>query len=144
MGEVGRVVSADINEGKVKVSMKRNEACAKCRVCIAGMQTSEMLMEATNLCAAKAGDYVEIELKPGFFLKAALIMYGIPLLALLAGIFFGYYTFGEIAAFVFGILLMLASYMLIKKNESKIASGDYVPMAVGIAQKPDGIKEANG
>ena len=57
MAEKGYVTEIKGNLAVIK--MKRTEACAKCRACIAGMTEKEMIMEAENNCGAEVGDWVE-------------------------------------------------------------------------------------
>ena len=75
MAEKGIVMERKDNLAVIK--LKRQEACAKCRACVAGMSEQEMIMEAENACNAQVGDWVELELVGNSFLEAVLIMYGI-------------------------------------------------------------------
>lgn len=100
-----------------------------------------MIMTAENEIGAELGDIVEIDLETMNLLSATLIAYGIPLLALIIGIFAGYYGFlalgfsdGISQGFgaVIGLAGMAASYMLIKMNESKIEKmKKFKPILVG-------------
>ena len=66
MAEKGVVVDRKNNLAVIK--LRRQEACAKCRACIAGMSEQEMIMEAENRCNAQVGDWVELEMVgSGFF-----------------------------------------------------------------------------
>lgn len=137
MGEIGEVV--DINGDILKVKFKRSEACAKCRVCTAGMASEDMLLDAVNLCGAKVGEMVHIEIDGDNFLKAVFIMYGIPFVFLITGFVIGYYgslyigvSHNEIIGFVSGILLVLLSFLLIRKKESYWKSKNFSPKAVKI------------
>ena len=60
MAEKGIVVEK--KNHLVVIKLKRQEACAKCRACIAGMSEQEMIMEAENRCNAQVGDWVELEM----------------------------------------------------------------------------------
>lgn len=133
LGETGLVTALSADESKITVTFRRGEACEKCRACLAGPAGSEeMLMEAKNLCGANIGDTVEIELRDGYFFKAALITYGIPLFALFAGISLGMLFFDEIWAFASGIALMLLSYAVIKFSGERFTKSGFVPMAIAV------------
>lgn len=125
MGETGKVIHTE--DGLVTVVMERTEACAKCRACTMGMTTKEMLISAKNLCGAKLDDWVNIELDGNDFLQAILIMYGLPLVFMLAGFGAGYGASGyiipdarEILGFFTGFCAMLLSYAVIKYRESSL------------------------
>src|SRR5690554_682466 len=87
--EIGKVIG--IKDRYAIVSLVRNEACQKCGACSHGHKTEEMILEADNLCNAKIGDWVGIDLAYSDFLRATFIMYGLPLIFLFLGFFAGYY-----------------------------------------------------
>ena len=60
MAEKGVVIGLKDNNLAV-IKMTRQEACAKCRACIAGMAEKDMFIEAENICGAKVDDWVEVE-----------------------------------------------------------------------------------
>ena len=123
----------------VSVSMTRSEACAKCRACIAGMAGREMLLTAQNLCGAKPGDSVRVELDDGDFIRSSLIMYGLPLALMLAGFFIGGALGNifaninpEVLSFLLGMVFLAAGYLLIKNTEGARPKNRYRPKAVEI------------
>lgn len=137
MGEIGQVIKAYDN--KVEVKMERTEACAKCRACSVGMESKEMIINAENLCGAKANDFVEIVLEEQNFLQAVLIMYGLPFISLLVGAFAGYYIslklnlqYNEIIGFFTGLIFVVLSYLWIKSKESFWKSKNFIPKAVRV------------
>lgn len=137
MAEIGKVI--DIEKNKVVVSLERKEACAKCRACSAGMKAEEMLIRAENICGAKVGDKVEIALEETDFIKAVLIMYGFPFVMFLIGLFGGYYGClsanipnPELIGFVAGLILVAIGYGLIKSQEKRWRSGNYIPKAIAV------------
>lgn len=140
MGEIGQVI--DKKGESVTVSLERTEACAHCRACIAGMQKREMLMTARNECGANVGDYVKIELREGVFIKAAVVMYAVPLVFLVTGFFAGsaignltgLNNISEIVGFAVGIFFMFFSYVIIRKNEKYFRSKGFTPLAVEIVR----------
>ncbi len=137
MAEIGKVI--DIENDKVVVSLERKEACAKCRACSAGMKAEEMLIRAENICSAQVGDKVEIALEETDFIKAVLIMYGFPFVMFMIGLMGGYYGClsanipnPELLGFVLGLVLVAVSYALIKSQENRWRSGNYVPKAIAV------------
>lgn len=136
MAEKGQVVN--IKENLAVVKMIRTEACAKCRACLQGMNEQEMFIEAENGCEAITGDWVEIELQENGFLHAVLIMYGIPMIALLAGIVLGYYAVAplvphmnrDIVSSLIGLIFTGIAFLWIKSQEKRWASKKYRPIAV--------------
>lgn len=141
MAEKGVVIEQ--KENLVVVKLIRTEACAKCRACIAGMSKQEMLIEAENECEAKVHDWVELELRENGFGRAVLIMYGIPFVALMAGILIGYFVLvpamhwevhRDTISFGLGILLTLLAYLWIRSQESKWSGKKYRPVAAKITE----------
>lgn len=132
----------DIDGNELIVSMQRSEACKKCGACTAGLQSKEMILHAENKCNASIGDEVAIQLEPVNFIKAVLIMYGIPLIALLVGIGIGsavidesvtqYY---EVLVLGCGLVLLAVSYLIIHINEKRFKEKKYKPSAVKIVEK---------
>ncbi len=134
LAEVGQVIERKGN--LVVVRLERHDACSSCRACIAGIDPKEMLLEATNACGAKEGDLVGITLEQSNFLKAVLIMYTIPLIALLMGLGLGYVVFRtEVGALLCGVVLLGSAFLLIRKNESHFNKGGYRPIANELIQK---------
>ena len=126
------------------VSLVKSEACAKCRACIAGMSKQEMRLFARNLCGAKIGDRVRIELDDGAFLVSSLVMYGFPLIMLLLGFFAGLflsrafvYINPEILSLLCGMFSLGLSFLLIRKNEKRFHKTKYQPKAVEIVSRFD-------
>ena len=145
MAEKGLVTN--IKDNYAVVRLTRQEACAKCRACIAGMSEQDMFIEAENACNAEIGDWVYVDLRDNGFLNAVLIMYGIPLIGLLAGILIGYFAISpalgfdgntkDIFSFFCGIICTLLAYLWIKLNDKKWKNDKkYRPVAIGVTE-PD-------
>lgn len=139
MAEIGEVVAMDKN--KLVVRMARKEACAKCRACSAGLKEQDMILKAVNLCNAKVGDKVEVMLETADFMKATLIMYGIPCFMFIAGVLSGYYSSmamgwnnGEYIGFGLGVLLVVLTYLIIRTQEPRFKKGNYIPKAINIVE----------
>ncbi len=137
MAEQGRVF--EVGQGVAKVTMERHEACKNCHACDMG-KSQEMIMTATPLCDVKVGDLVEVHLENKDFLKATLIMYGIPLSALVLGFVLGYYgaeffSFnGDVVGFITGIVFMKLAFLWIKSKEEKWKKGNYQPVITKVVE----------
>lgn len=118
MNETGRVIQ--IKGDLAIVSMTRNETCGHCNACEKG---NPHLVEALNHCNAGVNDRASIELQGNTFIKAAIILYGIPLLMFIFGILTGCFLFWvlkieasvELPSFALGIVFALSSCFIIKK-----------------------------
>ena len=79
MLEVGIVESVNEKRGTAKVVFDRKSACDKCRMCLtASGEKMKVYVEVKNALNAKAGDKVGIAMNDKFVLKAAFIVYIIP------------------------------------------------------------------
>lgn len=137
MGEVGEVIG--VEKDRLVIKMERKEACAKCRACIAGLESKDMIIKAQNLCSGRIGDKVEITLDNTNFIKATLIMYGVPFVMFMLGIFIGYYgatclnlNTPEVMSFVTGIVMIIITYLIIRTQEQRFSKGGYVPKAINV------------
>lgn len=137
MGEKGLVVNT--KDHLAVIRMTRTEACGQCHACLAGMKKEEMIIEADNECNAKVGDWVIMELRNNSFIKAVMIMYGIPMLALMIGIVLGYYVLypylpmdREVLSFAVGILFTLLAFLWIRSKESTWDKKKIRPVAIKI------------
>lgn len=139
MGEIGKVIAKDDN--KVKVELLRTEACAKCKACTVGMKSETMVINCLNICNAKVNDKVEIMLEEENFLKAVAIMYGIPFMGFIFGVFAGYYgsvrlglASNELISCCTGMVCVVVSFLWIKSNEEKWKKQNFVPKAIRIEE----------
>lgn len=139
MRETGKVI--EVNGDYVKILIKRGTACGSCGACQVGREKLEMIMTAENVIGAEIGDTVEVDLETTDLITAALIAYGLPLVALIAGIVGGYYGFlyfgissnsSQVIASFLGLVLMAVVYIAVKMNESKIEKmKKFKPVLVG-------------
>jgi len=140
MKEIGKVIEV---KGKVaRVEMERTSACGKCRACSKGDDTNKMYIEAHNGIGAKEGDLVGVDLETKKVLKAAMIIYFIPLVALVLGVVAGIYGAqildlgnDEAVGAGLGAILVVISYVVIKMLEPRFRSqDDYNPIITEILQ----------
>jgi sigma-E factor negative regulatory protein RseC len=134
MAEKGQVLEV-LSDGCVSVKLTRTEACAKCGACaVAG---EDMIVKARNPDHALPEQWVSLELAPNRFLYAALILYGIPLVALFIGAIVGYYVAeylnagggSALAGFATGLVFTAISYWAIHGREKRLNKSSYMPVA---------------
>lgn len=125
MNTTGVVV--DLNNEKAFVHIARNTACENCGACHFDEKTLNLKVTAVNHAGAKVGDQVELSMENVNFFRASFFLYGVPLLALLAGVFIGIFMFEgkyeyyDLIAIGIGIGLMALSYMILRMNKDKFA-----------------------
>jgi sigma-E factor negative regulatory protein RseC len=143
MKQTGVVIG--IEGDKAKIKMQRHTACGDCGACQVSSNQLNVTLEAQNPVGAAAGDFVEVDMETMDFLSAVILVYLLPLVALVAGIFAGYYgvllagvsdrTAQGIGGVV-GILAAALSYLFIKTKEEKLKSTKkYKPIISGIVEK---------
>lgn len=83
MEEIGVVIST---QGPfAKVAVERKSVCDQCTAGTCHITGQGAELEALNNARAKEGQKVRVVLKPYSYLKGSLIVYGLPLLALILG-----------------------------------------------------------
>lgn len=137
MREYGTVLERD--NDNVIIGIERSSACSRCGACELGSAHSQMKLSLKNTINAKPGDIVELQLPASQFLRASIILYIIPLLALILGVVIGYgigtylKVNSEIIGAICGILLTLVAYLFIKKMEPKFKKDTKLnPKIIGI------------
>ncbi|GAB4388113.1 MAG: hypothetical protein Kow0025_05430 [Thermodesulfovibrionales bacterium] len=83
MEEIGIVTSVD--GPMAKVSVQRKSVCDQCTAGTCHLTQDGAELEAINVAKAQVGQKVKVVLKPVAYLKGSLIVYGIPVLALILG-----------------------------------------------------------
>ncbi|MDP3014251.1 MAG: SoxR reducing system RseC family protein [Candidatus Subteraquimicrobiales bacterium] len=140
MQETGLVVKVKGNMAEVQ--MKRSPACEACGVCRL-LSDEVVITEAINQAGAEADDEVLLELASQSVLKATLIVFGIPLLFLIAGYLIGYSLarflnlgFSQTLGVVFAFLFVGLSYLVIREIDKRISvTGRYQPVIKEIVKK---------
>ncbi len=141
--EVGTVVGT--REDLAVVSLARGRYCEGCGSCCVAAGEASMLAEARNPVGARVGDRVEVEIPVKAALKAAYLLYGIPLLVFLLGLGAGGALGNALAGGRFGVPLGLASgfallalsYMMLARIYSprSRASSAYRPSITRIVER---------
>ena len=125
-----------LEDGSAEVIRVRESACSgdchKCSGCGSSQQT--ILIRAENPIKAKAGDWVVIEAKSGAVLKAAVMLYIVPLVLFIAGYLAGEHLWQR------GILVALAGLLvglvLIKLMDRHMTKKGSVYTITGFAKDP--------
>ncbi len=117
MQHIGKVVALTGNMATVR--FVRSKACAHCGACISFGET-EAQTELPNVLNANVGDFVRIELENKGFIFASAIAYGVPLIAMLLGIWLGSFISQLISALL-GIGFALGTYFIFRALEPKFA-----------------------
>lgn len=115
MLEKGRVVSL---QGDIAVvQFMRTSACKNCGACLKAGD-NEMAVEVANSLGAKVNDEVSVELPERNFFQAAILLYGIPLAALLIALFVASaLTTSELTVIGVSVACAVLSFVLLRLLE---------------------------
>jgi sigma-E factor negative regulatory protein RseC len=144
--EVGHVVGFRGPQALVRTI--RSEACSSCQAqgaCIALGGSKEMEVPALNYIRAKQGDRVEVALPESSFLKASVVTYLIPLLALLGGAVLGQsaapilgWSADAASIVLAGLGLGLAMVVVVVLNRKLADQESYIPRIVKVLPPLEG------
>lgn len=105
-----------VHGGTATVRVKKHSACAECRQkCAMAHETKEVAVMADNRAEAEVGDSVVLELSDRQVLKAAFLIYIVPVMFLFGGV--GLSTLlglTETNALLMGLLGLVSSFLLLK------------------------------
>lgn len=111
--EIGVVASLD--NGQVTVHFSRSSACGKCGAC--GMLSDNsrtMVLTMDDPGSLQIGDHVQLVMQERYFMLSTLLLYAVPLVALVIGVVLGTIIWGDrgqAASAFLGIALAGACYM---------------------------------
>ncbi|HHV79461.1 MAG TPA: SoxR reducing system RseC family protein [Firmicutes bacterium] len=118
------------------VALRRTQACAHCGRCGAFTATTPdfILVEAKNLAGAKEGDDVDLEMEPGTVYKAALLLYGIPLILGGCGYLLGRAVIGgDAGGLLLAVIFVGLGYLIVRAYDRTAArSESFKPTIVAI------------
>lgn len=132
---IGKVIAVDGNMAEVIV--RRVSACGEnCATCKGSCETTSVKAMAENLAGAGVGDLVKIESESSAVVRAALILYMIPIAVtiLLAAFFYGL-GFDNLYVILFSVIGFFASFFAIKCFDKKIAPKSYITKVLGKGEK---------
>ena len=139
-------IVAEVRGNIARVEILKKGACEKCAasgICHTGDQE---LMEADNPLGAVKGQKVKVVVAPQLYLKASLILYGIPMAAMVAGAILGKNAavayIGEansdLWAFIAGMTCLVISFYFIRLYNNKVEqTREYKPVIVEILSRPE-------
>lgn len=119
--EIGVVTKTEGITAKVAIQKKGTcEGCAVKGVCETQGEGADI--EALNPVGAKVGQTVKVSIKAQVYLKGTMLVYGIPVIALIAGAIFGknigeaYFrgTSSDLIAAIMGFGSLFLSFLIIK------------------------------
>ncbi|HEX9021754.1 MAG TPA: SoxR reducing system RseC family protein [Nitrospirota bacterium] len=134
-------IVAEIEGDVAKVSILKKSACEQCAasgVCHPG---DTELMEAVNPLGAKKGQKVKVVVAPQMYLKASIILYGVPMAVFIAAailgknlaVKFGAEANSDLWAFVAGAVSLVVSFFFIRLYNKKVEkTQQYKPVIVEI------------
>ncbi|MBN1637754.1 MAG: SoxR reducing system RseC family protein [Ignavibacteriales bacterium] len=134
--ESGKVIKID---GKiVEVELNTTDACEECTAKIFCKPKSDgkKTLTAVDEIGVSIGDKVKISLAGKIVFKMSFLLYGIPLILLVVGIFIGLRIFAdnasiELFSFLFGLSIMIIYYFVFYLlNKKRINLGN-MPRVVG-------------
>jgi sigma-E factor negative regulatory protein RseC len=120
--ETGRV--AKIEAGKTFVEIEKGTDCVKCHVgCVCDFGKKVVLVEAEDPVGVQKNQMVQLSVSEDSSLRAAVVVYGIPLLAIIIGVLVGEYLgekFGSATLFeILGVFGGLGLSLLVIKQYDK-------------------------
>jgi sigma-E factor negative regulatory protein RseC len=136
-------VIVEIAGENAKVAILRKSACESCAAAGAchPKDADRSFLEAANPLKAVKGQKVMVVLAPQVYLKASIILYGIPMAALVSGAIIAkklsIHYFGEansdLWAFLTGMGFMIVSFVFIRMYNTKVEKTQkYKPVIVEI------------
>lgn len=128
---VGTVISTESDTATVAV--KRVSACGEnCANCKGVCESTTVTSVVQNNIGATAGDLVKIESDSAQVLRAAVILYIVPVLVAVisAVVAFGS-NLPDVFAIILCVAMFFASFLVIKAFEKKIAPKSYITKVFG-------------
>ena len=150
MTETGVVLRID--DGMAEISFVRTSACAKCGRCGLLSETGEATLRLKTSENLEPGDTVTVELPEKTLFQASLLAYGIPLVAMLAGLLLGAFVQArlnlslsqDVAAAIGALLFTAAAFGFLRLLNPRFAAHNrFTPRIVGIRPVEDNDVQPN-
>lgn len=118
MKKEGKIVK--IEEEDAIIEMLPQEGCSKCSLC-KGLDVQRVTVNSVKVKGLSAGNRVEIEISESSMMRAYMLLYALPLIVFVGGIFAFYAAFhSPIVSLMGALLVTVLTYILIgsyiKKN----------------------------
>jgi len=129
--EYGVVVKLE-PEGIAVVQCQKTSACAHCAAksaCAVGLGSDSGVrqVEVSNELGASVGETVKLVTSSDRYLRSSLVLYGLPILFLVAGAVIGLQLGGQGMSLVGGIGALVASFFIIRLATSGVNKREYMP-----------------
>ena len=141
MEQVGSVV--DIKDDIAVVVVRRHATCGKCGGCgVAVAGSGDNYIEAQNVVNAVVGQTVKVATDTSNVLRASFVVYIVPMLFLLVGIWLGQVIDGQFGVFarfdiILGITFLVGSFLVVRGYDSKMAQGENPASVIEIIEEPN-------
>ena len=134
MEVVGTVISVDKN--LATISVRRTSACGEnCANCKSVCQGTTVQSSAENTVGARVGDVVKVESSTKDVLRAAVVLYIVPVLV---AIIVAIISYGNNANDIFMILASVisffASFVFLKRFEKKLTPKSYITKIIKVVE----------
>lgn len=143
-------VIEDVSGRKTLVRIEKSSACATCESrgdCSVDSGKS-MVVEVANDLGGGEGDHVELSVPSGAFLKLSLLVYILPVVALIAGAFAGGALAGvlhmplSLASVIGGFLVMGITFYALKRFDRSLrARSEFRPRMTRILHRGESPRE---
>ncbi len=111
MKEEGKVIK--ISKGIATIEITPRKECTKCCSCNAA-RFRHITISGEKAKALSMGDHVEIEISTASMMKIYILLYGVPLLAFVVGVFSLYAFFkSPIISFIGAFISTLLAYLMV-------------------------------
>jgi sigma-E factor negative regulatory protein RseC len=123
----------EVKDEIAKVKISRHSECSNCGACPGD---NAMILNASDPIGTKVGQHVEIEPKETNMIKAAFVVYVLPLIAVSGGIYLGYYVSSVLnisrilPMIIGGLVLGLLAILAIKRLD--LALVDEMPTIIKV------------
>jgi len=115
-----KAVVLEVKDKEAKVKIKRNKSCYGCGLCSLN-PSGMMVCEVDDPLGVKVGDRVLVEIPDKSFLKAAFVLYLLPISGLIIGSLIGS-KFNPHASIFGGFIGLILSFVFIHYYDRKISS----------------------
>ncbi len=130
MDKVAKVI--DTREEVAVIEVQRMSECGdKCSTCAGGCEAPMMQIQVPNTLEAKSGDFVVLKMEPAHLIQTTFVLYTVPLILFIGGIFFGLWAFGQAGmthtdalGIATGVVGLVIGFGLVKLWSNKQEQGD--------------------
>jgi sigma-E factor negative regulatory protein RseC len=139
-------IVAEVHGTIAKVEILKKSACENCSASGTCHPGDQDLMEADNPLGAVKGQRVKVVVAPQVYLKASLILYGIPMVAMVTGAILGKNAAvayvgepnSDLWAFIAGMTCLVISFLFIRLYNNKVEkTREYKPVIVEILSRSE-------